>query len=66
MAVTNFDSIFGRTLGENTNGVQTDYVSDALGSVVGTPDGTGAVVNQYIYKPYGDVQTKTGVGPASE
>jgi YD repeat-containing protein len=36
MGVTNYDTINGRIVGENTNGVQTDYMRDALGSVTGT------------------------------
>ena len=35
MAVTNFDTINGRIVSEYTNGVQLDYLTDALGSVTG-------------------------------
>ena len=35
MAVTNYYSVNGQIIGEATNGVRTDYLMDALGSVTG-------------------------------
>lgn len=42
----------GELLGESAAGVPTTYMSDALGSTVGTINSTG-VRNTYAYKPYG-------------
>ena len=36
MAVTNYYSVNGQIIGEAANGVRTDYLMDALGSVTGT------------------------------
>ena len=62
MAVTNYYSINGQIIGESTNGVRTDYLTDALGSVTGTVNQSGVVINTYRYKPYGDLLSKTGTG----
>ena len=62
MAVTNYYSINGQIIGESTSGVRTDYLTDALGSVTGTVNQSGVVVNTYRYKPYGDLLSKTGAG----
>jgi hypothetical protein len=59
LAVTNYDTINGRVVGENTNGIQTDYMRDALGSVTGTTV-AGVVQNMYGYKRFGGLLTKTG------
>jgi hypothetical protein len=63
MAVTNYDTIDGEIISEHTSGVQTDYMIDALGSVVGTMNQSAEVVNTYTYKPYGSQLAKTGAGP---
>ena len=62
MAVTNYYSVNGQIIGEATNGVRTDYLMDALGSVTGTVNSACQVVNTYRYKPYGALLSKTGVG----
>ena len=62
MAVTNYYSVNGQIIGEATNGVRTDYLMDALGSVTGTVNAACQVVNTYRYKPYGALLSKTGVG----
>ncbi len=59
MGVTNYYSAGGELYGESTNGVMTTYMSDALGSTIGTFQ-AGAVVNSYVYSPYGKVISKTG------
>jgi len=60
MAVTNYDIIAGSILGENTGGTQTDYLTDALGSVSATLSATGSILNEYEYAPYGTQISKTG------
>ena len=62
MAVTNYYSVNGQIIGEATNGVRTDYLVDALGSVTGTVNSACQVVNTYRYKPYGALLSKTGAG----
>jgi RHS repeat-associated protein len=62
MPVTNYTSINGRVIGETVNGVPKVYMTDALGSVTGYRDGSGNIVNQYWYKPYGGVLAKQGAG----
>jgi hypothetical protein len=59
MAVTACYTINGRLMGESTNGVMRNYVTDVLGSVVGTVL-NGVAENTYQYKPYGSLLAKTG------
>ena len=62
MAVTNYHTLNGEIIAETTGGVRTDYLTDALGSVVATVNQSAQVVNTYRYKPYGAQLAKTGVG----
>ena len=62
MAVTNYYTVNGSIIGESTNGVRTDYLMDALGSVTGTVNSSGQVINTYRYKPFGDLLSKSGTG----
>jgi hypothetical protein len=50
-------------MGETTGGTRVDYLSDALGSVTATTNGSGAVQNRYRYKPYGSRLSKVGTAP---
>ena len=61
MAVTNYDTVNGQLIGESTGGVTITYLADELGSVVETAQG-GAVVNRYLYSPYGKLTSRTGLG----
>ena len=61
MATTYYHTVNGRIRGETTAGVRTDYLTDALGSVVATVNSSAQVVNTYRYKPYGERLAKTGV-----
>ncbi|MCW5941947.1 MAG: hypothetical protein KIS66_06930 [Fimbriimonadaceae bacterium] len=63
MPVTNYHTVNGRTIGETTDGVRTDYLTDALGSVTATVDQSQNVLNTYRYKPYGGLLAKTGSSP---
>jgi hypothetical protein len=63
LPTTNYFSVNGQIIAEETGGVQTDYVTDALGSVVATVDQNAQVINRYTYKPYGGLLSKTGTGP---
>ena len=47
MAVTNYYAVGGRLLGEATNGVETTYMTDALGSTIGTVTSAG-LRNRYV------------------
>ena len=59
MPMTLYYSVNGRLLGECTNGVETTYMSDALGSTIGTVT-TAGLQNRYLYSPYGVQLSKTG------
>ena len=62
MAFKAYYSVGGRLLGEATGGVATRYMTDHLGSVVGTIS-TTTTVNRYTYSPYGRTIAKTGKAP---
>src|SRR5207244_8881308 len=63
MAVTNYYTVNGEIIAEKTaGGSRVDYLTDALGSVVGTVNQSAQVVNTYRYKPFGAQLAKTGVG----
>jgi RHS repeat-associated protein len=59
MATTNYITVNGMIIAEETNGVYRAYGLDALGSVVATYTGS-AIENTYQYKPYGGILAKTG------
>lgn len=63
MLKTSYFCVNGEYIGESSNGVRTDYITDGLGSVVGTVHQNAQVVNTYRYKPFGGLLAKTGVGP---
>ena len=62
MPVTNYHTVDGEIQGQTTAGVRTDYLTDALGSVVATVNSSAQVINTYRYKPYGERLAKTGAG----
>ena len=62
MATTYYYSANGEMYGESTGGVMTTYMTDALGSTIGTFQ-NAAVVNSYSYSPYGGQISKAGIGP---
>ena len=63
MAVTNYFTVNGQILGEKTTGSsRSDYLRDALGSVIGTVNQSAQVVNTYRHKPFGDQLARTGSG----
>ena len=62
MPVVNYHTVDGEIQGQTTAGVRTDYLTDALGSVVATVNSSATVVNTYRYKPYGERLARAGVG----
>ena len=50
----------GTIIGESASGVRTDYMTDGLGSVTGTLNQSGTVLDTYRYKPYGGILAQTG------
>jgi hypothetical protein len=63
MGVTNYATINGVLVGENGPNGTMYYHTDALGSVTMTSDQNGSVLNEYRYKPFGTVKTRTGTAP---
>jgi RHS repeat-associated protein len=63
MGVTNYYWAGDMLLGESGPNGKVDYLTDALGSVTTTVNGTGAVLNKYRYKPSGALLSKTGTAP---
>ena len=51
MPTTYYNSVNGRVLGEFTGGVETTYMTDALGSTIGARHNSGAA-SRYVYRPY--------------
>ena len=60
--MTYFTTAYNQVISESVNGVVKDYMTDAIGSVVGYRDASGNIENEYWYKPYGSVLAKTGSG----
>jgi len=59
MATTYYYSIGGEIIGESASGQMTTYLTDALGSTIGTIQ-NGAVVNRFVYNPYGGLLHRSG------
>ncbi|MHB8638024.1 MAG: hypothetical protein ACYC96_16315 [Fimbriimonadaceae bacterium] len=62
MGKISYDSAGGELYGASTNGVATTYMTNALGSTIGTITSAG-VRNRYTYSPYGLLTSKTGADP---
>lgn len=62
MPVTRYIYANGVKIAQVKNGVRTDYLTDALGSVTATKNQSQQIVNTYRYKPYGGLLAKTGTG----
>jgi len=63
MSVT-YATVNGVLVEEHRGGDVTTYVSDTLGSVVKTVDGSGAVTSETTYWPYGEIRTFIGSNPS--
>jgi hypothetical protein len=61
--VTNYYEMNGVLIGESGPNGTMYYHTDALGSVTMTTNSSGAVLNEYRYKPYGAQLSKTGTAP---
>jgi RHS repeat-associated protein len=53
-------NVGGRCIGEETDGVVSYYITDALGSVTHLVDESFAVVKTMRYKPYGEILSRSG------
>ncbi len=63
--MTTFHTINGQILYQvDASGNRTEYVQDALGSVIATTDANRNVQNTYRYAPYGTQIASTGSSPA--
>ncbi len=63
--VTSFTTINGMLVHEDRGGVETEYVSDPLGSLVQCRNSSGTKTYEAQYWPYGELQTSTGTNPSS-
>ena len=63
--VTTFTTINGMLIHEDRGGVETEYVSDPLGSLVQTRNSSGTKTYEAEYWPYGELQASTGTNPSS-
>ena len=48
---------------ETRNGVESDYISDTLGSTIGLMDSAGVMTDRWEYWPQGEVVSRTGTNP---
>jgi RHS repeat-associated protein len=62
MAAT-YTTFAGMVVHQRKNGVDTELISDPLGSVVKTKDAAGNETSRTEYWPYGEVQSSTGSNP---
>ncbi len=60
MPTTYYDTLHGEIIAEYTDGVQLDYLKDALGSVTAWVDQNCNIVATARYKPFGDILVSTG------
>lgn len=60
MKLNNYHSVDGELISETADGVRTDYLADALGSVEATGDASATLRNRYARKPYGAPLAKAG------
>ncbi len=64
MAMTaTYTTFAGMVVHQRKNGVDTELISDPLGSVVKTKDASGNETSRTEYWPYGEVQSSTGSNP---
>jgi len=58
-----YSNFCGMVVSETRNGVESDYISDTLGSTIGLMDSAGAMTDRWEYWPYGEVVSRTGTNP---
>ena len=59
MAVV-YSNFCGMVVSETRNGVESDYISDPLGSNIGLMNSAGAMTDRWEYWPFGEVVSRTG------
>jgi len=63
MMTATYTTFAGMVVHQRKNGVDTELISDPLGSVVKTKDASGNETSRTEYWPYGEVQSSTGSNP---
>ncbi len=58
-----YSNAFGRLVSETRSGVESDYLSDTLGSTIGLVNSTGVMTDRWEYWPLGEVVSRSGSGP---
>src|SRR5580700_1431914 len=60
-----YSNFCGRVVSETRGGVESDYISDPLGSTIGLMDSAGTMTDRWEYWPYGEVVSRTGSNATS-
>ena len=55
-----YSNFCGMVVSETRGGVDSDYISDPLGSTIGLMGSTGTMTDRWEYWPYGEVVSRTG------
>jgi hypothetical protein len=58
-----YSNFCGRVVSETRGGVESDYVSDPLGSTIGLMNSAGTMTDRWEYWPYGEVVSRSGSNP---
>jgi RHS repeat-associated protein len=55
-----YSNFCGMVVSETRSGVESDYISDPLGSTIGLMGSTGTMTDRWEYWPWGEVVSRTG------
>jgi len=58
-----YSNFCGRVVSETRGGVESDYVSDPLGSTIGLMNSAGTMTDRWEYWPFGEVVSRSGSNP---
>lgn len=58
-----YSTFCGMVVSETRSGVESDYISDTLGSTIGLMDSAGTMTDRWEYWPFGEVVSRTGTNP---
>ena len=55
-----YSNFAGRVVSETRNGVESNYISDPLGSTISLMNSAGVMTDRWEYWPYGEDVSRTG------